>query len=366
MIGILECLGSSLLTKMAKSAVDQTVGGWLQGILEKKELTLQFHDALEEAYVEFKKSHSQLAESFFDEHFLVDQASDELQLFFSAADRPEPKRLARLYQAQFFRSTTDVTLAAAEFITILENSLRSRPVFRELIESRQVAETHSTIHEVMLSGIEELKHALGKALALLPATRTTFGLDKLEPWTPKGVRFGLKFEVLRQTSTGFEFTRKFVDAMGSRAIEQPPQDYPAFRNNVLLAVLDTTPIKIFEEDLTEFGDAAMLHLIEFLAEIAIRAHIISLQDGGIVLNKAMKLEAIDHFAAEFQNQFEDFQHEALVLFRDMTRARLVLYEPGYADLWSMVAYLALILFDGGQLLQALWEGALKPGAMDPD
>src|SRR5688500_11781527 len=100
-----------------------------------------------------------------------------------------------------------------------------------------------------------------------------------------------------------------------------------------------------------------------MVELAIRCQIISQEGGGVVLDEAMKHEAIDHFAAEFHEKFNEFQIEALSLFRDMVRARLLLHQPERADLWPMVAFLAMVLFDKGQVLRALWEGALKPGAI---
>lgn len=108
--------------------------------------------------------------------------------------------------------------------------------------------------------------------------------------------------------------------------------------------MDATPIKITEEDLNEFGDAAMPHVTEFLVGLAIRAKVILEKEGGLVLSGSMKHEAIDYFAALSLERFEEFEGQAMTLFREMTQARVVLCQPKSADLWPMVAFVGYHLF----------------------
>lgn len=197
------------------------------------------------------------------------------------------------------------------------------------------------------------------AIALRLASSRSLDVDAFAPWTPKAVRLGLRFRVLEAARTGPVFTEKFLEVLGRRMSEQPEK----FNVNVLLAVLDCTPSKVTEEELVEFGNMAKDQLIPYLVELGVRSGIIEEDRGGLSVHDSIQSEAVDHFAEQHYRSLREFKRDASRLFTEMVRARLALRVPRHVSLAPVVTDIAMTIFDHNGVLEGLWEGALRPGAI---
>jgi hypothetical protein len=191
-----------------------------------------------------------------------------------------------------------------------------------------------------------------RALATRVASSLSLGADVLEAWQPKAVRLGLRFGVLETTPSGPAFTKKFLEALKQRMAQEPEK----FNVNVLLATLDTTPRKITEEELVEFGNQAKDQLIPYFLGLAIRSDVIAEVNGGLVMHDSLKIEALDHFAKSNYADYQAFREDAKTLIREMVTARLVLKAPDCVTLGPAIAPMVLLIFDHNEVLRALWEG----------
>ena len=197
------------------------------------------------------------------------------------------------------------------------------------------------------------------AIALRLASSRSLDVDAFAPWTPKAVRLGLRFRVLEAARTGPVFTEKFLEVLGRRMSEQPEK----FNVNVLLAVLDCTPSKVTEEELVEFGNMAKDQLSPYLVELGVRSGIIEEDRGGLSVHDSIQSEAVDHFAEQHYRSLREFKRDASRLFTEMVRARLALRVPRHVSLAPVVTDIAMTIFDHNGVLEGLWEGALRPGAI---
>lgn len=199
-----------------------------------------------------------------------------------------------------------------------------------------------------------------RTLATRLASSLSLGAEALDAWQPKAVRMGMRFGVLEATQSGPAFTDKFLEALKQRMAQEPE----TFNINVLLATLDTTPHKITEEDLVEFGNQAKDQLMPYLLELAIRIDVIAERNGGLVMHDSMESEAVDHFAENNYADYQAFRNVAKKLIHEMVTARLVLRAPDSVTLGPAIAPMALRVFDHNELLRTFWERALKPGSLD--
>jgi TIR domain len=196
-----------------------------------------------------------------------------------------------------------------------------------------------------------------KTLATRLASSLSLGVKVLEAWHPKAVRIGLKIGVLKVTPNGPAFTEMFIGALKQWMAERPQK----FNLNVVRAALDTTRHKTKLEDVVEFGNQAKDQLIPYILGIAMRAGVINEKNGGLELDKVLKVEVLDHFAQSSYRSYKAFRSDAKTLLRDMATARLAIKVPDSVAFSPVIGDIALVIFDYNDRLHALWEGALKPG-----
>jgi TIR domain len=194
-----------------------------------------------------------------------------------------------------------------------------------------------------------------RTLATRLASSLSLGVIVLEAWQQKAVRMGLKIGVLKVTPSGPAFTEKFIGALKQWMAERPEK----FTLNVVRAALDTTRLKITMEDLVEFGNHAKGQLILYVLGIAIRAGVINEKNGGLELDEALRMEAVDHFAQNNYRTYKAFKNDAKTLFRDIATARLALRVPDSVAFSPAIGDMALVIFDYNYQLHVLWEGVFK-------
>lgn len=129
------------------------VGEKAKSFLKKKEQRKAYAAAIGRAIGQFAGEFPALVSSYFDEHFLRETMTDELALFLTRAQSPDPDRIADAYRKQFRTPPrTDVAAAAKRFLALAEDELKKEKVLNDLLNSRQIDESYE-----ILRGIERAR-----------------------------------------------------------------------------------------------------------------------------------------------------------------------------------------------------------------
>jgi hypothetical protein len=120
---LFNSVGGMVLSALVSVAVDQTVGEEVQSIRGNRKKERAFKRAISRAHRDFRLHYPELAASFFDEHFIRNQAVRELKLLLAPTAEPNAERLAEAFAQQFGRPIAGIREPAAEFIRFLEGHL---------------------------------------------------------------------------------------------------------------------------------------------------------------------------------------------------------------------------------------------------
>jgi hypothetical protein len=140
-----------MLTEAVLSAVTEAVLGYvldksdphLRTWLRGEPVTLAFERALVGAYTAFVRQYPELANSFFDMHFLVNRAAPELARLLTRHQHPDPVRLADLWRTEFGH---DITIGQinpfVDFLRWLETEAKAQPALAPVFDSRALERLH--------------------------------------------------------------------------------------------------------------------------------------------------------------------------------------------------------------------------------
>ncbi|MEZ4712515.1 MAG: hypothetical protein R3A44_35335 [Caldilineaceae bacterium] len=148
-----------------------------------------FHQALESTYNQFKSAYPELAASFFDEHFILqEQVLFELAKTLTPIDKPDTKVLVDIWTNQFYLPPPqDIHRPAKEFVDLLQANVRRHPKLRDAANAQAVASlfvisesaTYNTkIQEQIL---EQLKKIAAEAHRWHVIKATDFGSEEEVP-----------------------------------------------------------------------------------------------------------------------------------------------------------------------------------------
>ena len=130
-------LAEVVATALARAAgvlIRHKARAWLEDRNERQ----AYERALAGALNDVGRQFPSIAASFFDEHFLHGPVAEELALYFTRHQTPDPERIAKAYAGQFSASSVDALSAPECFLAQVEEHMKREDALQELLNARQI------------------------------------------------------------------------------------------------------------------------------------------------------------------------------------------------------------------------------------
>ncbi len=150
--------------------LDQSgVGEVIRGILRRDPQQRAFKRALMHAFGQFKQQHPEAAASLFDLHFFSKEGGPIIEQFLIRDGKPDPSQLAlrwakllNIRQSERTVRVRELEHIAANFLNILNHSLKAEPDLKEINDSRVLEQTANSAMTLSVSFDAFLTAFLGK------------------------------------------------------------------------------------------------------------------------------------------------------------------------------------------------------------
>jgi tetratricopeptide (TPR) repeat protein len=142
-------LADAVISYLTKKGADVALAKPMEWLQEKKR-DKAFREAIGRALKHFADNHGELSDSFFDETFLENSASVEIQKYLTLSEDPDPKALAGAY-SKYFAVTQEIPEllpACRHFLGFLGAELKANTELKDLVSDRLIRQIWSKISDV--------------------------------------------------------------------------------------------------------------------------------------------------------------------------------------------------------------------------
>ncbi len=159
-----------LLSYLGGKVADATIRGIYTSLTKNKDEEKALVRALDKAITKFKKKHSRLYLSFFDEHFVQERAIEEFSKIL-VLKPPDTATLVEEYISQFggHVEREHITRATEDFMGYVLEAMKEEPALRALYSQHRIDEIHQRI--ITLPTLDDFEGAIRKLSIPVQKTR---------------------------------------------------------------------------------------------------------------------------------------------------------------------------------------------------